>query len=64
MVDNRQSKTENGTLTEFLVDKNRDYAQVIEEQGPTDTIIYLRGDDLISQQSMGITSTYHAELKL
>ena len=57
----RQSKTENGLTTNFLVDANRDYAQVIEEQGPTDSIIYLRGDDLISQASAGITSTYHAD---
>ena len=57
----RQSKTENGTLTEFLVDANRQYAQVIEETRASDTITYLRGDDLISQERAGTVSTYHAD---
>ena len=51
----------NGALTEFLVDSNRQYAQIIEETSPSETILYLRGDELISQESAGITSTYHAD---
>jgi outer membrane assembly lipoprotein YfiO len=48
----RISKVVNSTFTKFLVDKNRDYAQVLEEREYTGAILvaYIRGDDLLSQE--------------
>jgi hypothetical protein len=34
----RTAKTVSGTLTKFVVDKNRDYAQVIEERSATSSV--------------------------
>jgi len=59
----RQSRTENGARTHFLIDPNRDYAQVIEERdaaGNT-SVSYLHGDDLLTQTRSGIAYTYHAD---
>ncbi|PWQ95050.1 RHS repeat-associated core domain-containing protein [Leucothrix arctica] len=47
----RQSKTQNGITTNYLVDQNRPYAQVITELDNTGTpeTFYTYGDDLVSQ---------------
>ena len=58
----RVQKTVDGTnVTNYLVDKNRDYAQVLEERDGVDTLIvsYIYGDDLISQNRSGSVSYYH-----
>ncbi|WP_137940352.1 RHS repeat-associated core domain-containing protein, partial [Chitinivorax sp. B] len=48
---NRISQTLNGQTTHWLVDANRDHAQVLEEQDATgQTTHYSHGDDLLSQQ--------------
>ena len=56
----RVSSETNGALTDFLVDKNRDYAQVLEERDTTGAIIveYIYGDDLISQERGGADYCY------
>ena len=55
----RVSKTVNGVTTEYLVDSNRDYAQVLEER-VNDALIasYLYGLDLISQERGNADSYY------
>jgi RHS repeat-associated protein len=58
----RVQKTVDGTdVTNYLVDKNRDYAQVLEERDASNALIvsYIYGDDLISQKRIGGTSYYH-----
>ncbi|MCU7935407.1 MAG: tandem-95 repeat protein [Candidatus Thiodiazotropha sp. (ex Dulcina madagascariensis)] len=57
----RSSLSVDGIVTKHLVDKNRDYAQVIEERDATDTLLvtYTHGDDLISQDRSGSASYYH-----
>ncbi|MCU7919309.1 MAG: putative Ig domain-containing protein [Candidatus Thiodiazotropha sp. (ex Epidulcina cf. delphinae)] len=57
----RRSVSVNGVVTRHLVDKNRDYAQVIEERNAANNlqVAYTYGDDLISQDSGGSTSYYH-----
>jgi RHS repeat-associated protein len=58
----RVQKTVDGTdITNYLVDKNRDYAQVLEERNDVGSleVSYVHGDDLISQQRGGVTSYYH-----
>jgi len=59
----RQSRTENGIRTNFLMDPNRDFAQVIEEfdAARNPNVTYLHGDDLLTQTRAGITSTFHAD---
>ncbi|WP_137940441.1 RHS repeat-associated core domain-containing protein, partial [Chitinivorax sp. B] len=48
---NRISQSLNGQTTHWLVDANRDHAQVLEEQDATgQTTHYSHGDDLLSQQ--------------
>ena len=56
----RVSSETNGAVTDFLVDKNRDYAQVLEERDTAGTIIveYTYGDDLISQERGGADYCY------
>ena len=51
-VDNiRVSETVNGVTTQYIVDKNRDYAQVIEEYVDGEQQVrYVHGLDLISQE--------------
>jgi len=47
----RVSSTVNGVTTQYLVDKNRDYAQVLEEYQDGDLLAeYVYGNDLISQE--------------
>jgi RHS repeat-associated protein len=55
----RVSKTVNGVTTEYLVDKNRDYAQVLEES-VNDVLAasYVYGLDLISQERGSEDSFY------
>jgi choice-of-anchor A domain-containing protein/RHS repeat-associated protein len=56
----RNGKTEGGITTRFIVDENRDYAQVLEEiTNGTITTAYSYGHDLISQDKNGATSFYH-----
>jgi RHS repeat-associated protein len=56
----RNSKTENGTTTRFIVDENRDYAQVLEEVVDGNKAVgYSYGHDLISQDRSGASSFYH-----
>ncbi|MCU7862199.1 MAG: hypothetical protein KZQ86_20770, partial [Candidatus Thiodiazotropha sp. (ex Lucinoma kastoroae)] len=55
----RTSKSEGGVTTTFIVDENRDYAQVLIEDNGTGTVSYTYGDDLISQTRSGATSFYH-----
>ena len=57
----RQSKVENGQGVIYLVDPNRDYAQVIEEQDAMGQaqVIYSYGDDLLTQTRSEGTYQYH-----
>jgi len=55
----RDSKTEGGITTTFIVDQNRDYAQVLFETDGANDTLYSYGDDLLSQTRNGVTSTYH-----
>jgi len=63
----RQSKTNNGTTTYYLVDPNTSYADVIAEEDDNGQLIttYTHGDDLISQTRSGLNeakvSFYHAD---
>ena len=57
----RKSKSSGGVFTEYLTDKNRPFAQVLEERdGDTDALLvgYTYGDDLISQTRGAATSYY------
>ncbi len=49
----RWKKSVSGVATHFVVDKNRDFAQVLEERDAAGTlqIAYIHGDDLISQET-------------
>ncbi|ROT98918.1 tandem-95 repeat protein [Marinobacter sp. R17] len=55
----RTRKTENGATIQFVVDSNRDYAQVLAEvsNGTTD-VSYTYGDDLLAQERSGGTTYY------
>jgi RHS repeat-associated protein len=57
----RVRATVNGTVTHYVVDKNRDFAQVLEERtgGGALTVSYVYGDDLISQSRTGGVVRYH-----
>nr|NCS29853.1 tandem-95 repeat protein [Microcystis aeruginosa F13-15] len=59
----RISQKVNGDETRFLVDKNRDYAQVLEEYTPSKIIkaSYVYGHDLISQLRNSQRSFYHVD---
>jgi RHS repeat-associated protein len=59
----RIRQTEAGEETRFLVDKNRDYAQVLEEYTPSKNIkaSYIYGHDLISQSRDTKRSFYHVD---
>jgi RHS repeat-associated protein len=55
----RVSKTVNGVTTEYLVDDNRDYAQVLEERvNDALTASYVYGWDLISQER-GVNDSFY-----
>lgn len=56
----RNSKTEAGITTKYVVDSNRDYSQVLEEvENNLTAVQYTYGHDLINQQREGTTSFYH-----
>jgi RHS repeat-associated protein len=58
----RVKKTVDGTdVIDYIVDKNRDYAQVLEERDGTGAVAvsYTYGDDLISQKRSSSLSFYH-----
>ena len=56
---NRTSKTDRGVTTEYLVDKNRELAQVLAETSGTAVVSYTYGLDLLSQtRPTGGTSFY------
>ena len=59
----RISQKVNGDETRFLVDKNRDYAQVLQEYTPSKIIkaSYVYGHDLISQLRNSQRSFYHVD---
>lgn len=59
----RISQIVNGEETRFLVDKNRDYAQVLQEYTPSKIIkaSYVYGHDLISQLRNSQRSFYHVD---
>jgi RHS repeat-associated protein len=48
-------------VTNYLVDSNRDYAQVLEERDGSGNLLvrYVYGHDLISQHRDGYTTYYH-----
>ena len=50
-----------GVLTEYLVDANRPYAQVLKERNGGGTLVasYVYGDDLIRQSRSGASTYYH-----
>jgi RHS repeat-associated protein len=58
---NRTQSKVNGVATNYLVDTNRDYAQVLEERDAAGSLIasYTYGDDLISQKRGTAVSYYH-----
>ncbi len=63
----RIEKTVDGTdTTSYLVDKNRPYAQVLEERDGSNNlqVSYVYGDDLISQDRGGVDSYYHYDGQL
>ena len=57
----RMQQIVDGVETNFLVDPNRDYAQVLEERNASNTVVvrYVYGDDLISQIRGSATNYYH-----
>ena len=57
----RVAAVSDGIATDYLVDKNRPFAQVLEEVDDIGTLIasYVYGDDLISQKRDGMLSYYH-----
>jgi len=57
----RIASTVDGATTHYLIDKIRDFPQVIEERGADGTLLasYVYGDDLISQKRGGVKSYYH-----
>jgi RHS repeat-associated protein len=58
---NRTQSKVNGVVTNYLVDTNRDFAQVLEERDAAGSLIvnYTYGDDLISQKRGTAVSYYH-----
>jgi RHS repeat-associated protein len=55
----RTTKSEGGITTSYIVDENRDYAQVLIEDDGTTQVSYTYGDDLISQDRNGEAYFYH-----
>jgi RHS repeat-associated protein len=58
---NRASVTAGSSITEFLVDANRDLAQVLAEYDGSGnlSVEYLHGDDLLRQTRVGVHSYFH-----
>lgn len=57
----RQSKTENGATTAFLVDPNHPYAQVLGEYAAdgSEQVFYTHGNDMLAQTRDGTRHYYH-----
>lgn len=57
----RNQKVEDGTITNYLVDSNRDYAQVVAEIDSANVVNaeYVFGDDLLAQKRGAVLSSYH-----
>ncbi|MEJ2754521.1 MAG: RHS repeat-associated core domain-containing protein [Gammaproteobacteria bacterium] len=55
----RTGKTAAGSVTQYLVDSNRDYAQVLVESDGANEVFYAYGDDLLSQRRSGADYFYH-----
>jgi len=56
----REAQTTGLETTQYIVDSNRAYAQVIEERlNNATSVSYVYGDDLLSQTRNGTTSIYH-----
>jgi RHS repeat-associated protein len=57
----RIQTTIGGTQTDYIVDDNRNFNQVLEERDGTGSLLasYIYGEDLIRQQRSGNTSFYH-----
>ncbi len=56
----RTSKIEDDVITQFIVDENTNYAQVLEEvEGGTSLVKYSYGHDLLNQERAGVFSYYH-----
>ncbi len=54
----RVSSAADGSTTDYLVDKNRQYAQVLEERNGGSSVSYVYGDDLISRKQGGENRYY------
>ena len=54
----RVSSASDGSATDYLVDKNRQYAQVLEEKNGSASVSYVHGDDLISRKQDGEVRYY------
>jgi len=56
----RNEKIVDGVVSKYLVDKNRDYAQVLEERDSQGNLVvsYIYGDDLISQKRDSVKNYY------
>jgi len=55
----RDQKSSGGVTTEFVVDHNRDYTQVVLEATGTESVLYTYGDDLLSQERNSATNYFH-----
>lgn len=60
---NRVAKALNGVTSHYLVDRNRDYAEVVEERAANGDLIvgYVHGDDLIKQTRGAQDAYFHAD---
>ena len=54
----RQMQNVGGNITQYLIDPNRDFAQVFQEQDDTTQTTYTYGDDLISEKIAADNYTY------
>ena len=61
-----QKTVDNVEVTHYLVDNNRNYAQVLQERDGAGSVLvdYTYGDDLISQKRGSLTSFYHYDGQL
>lgn len=55
----RVSGTVDGVTTNYLVDHNQDYSQVVHETDGTNSVLYTFGGDLISQDRNDAVHTFH-----
>lgn len=59
----RQTAVRNGQETRYLVDPNRDYAEVVAEEDAlgAPSVLYTHADDLVSQRRNANTAYFHAD---